>query len=76
TGALRQEFRELELLDEITSLMYTSKLPATICGDTRNNLIQAFCKWKGLQYVPKFVHPAIWWSKRDPLLESQIYDLK
>ena len=75
SGALRQEFRELELLDEIMSLMYTSKLPAAVCGDTRNNLIRAFREWKGLQYVPKIVHPAIRWSKRDPLLESQIYDL-
>ena len=63
SGALRQEFRELELLDEITSMMYTSKLPATVYGDTRNNIIQAFRKWKGLQYVPKLVHPAIRWSK-------------
>ncbi|KAF8808287.1 hypothetical protein BYT27DRAFT_7222963 [Phlegmacium glaucopus] len=61
--ALSQEFQELELLDEITSLMYTSKLLAMICSDTRNNLIQAFCKWKGLQYVPRFVRPAIQWSK-------------
>ena len=75
SGALRQEFRELELLDEIMSLMYTNKLPAAVCGDTRNNLIRAFREWKGLQYVPKILHPAIRWSKRDPLLESQIYDL-
>ena len=49
SGALRQEFRELELLDEITSITYASKLPLTVCGDTRNNLIKAFRKWKGLQ---------------------------
>ena len=76
SGALRQEFRELELLDEITSMRYEGKLPLTVSGDTRNNLIQAFRKWKGLQYVPKVVHPAIRWSKRDPLLESQVYELK
>ena len=76
SGALRQEFRELELLDEITSITYAGKLPATVCGDTRNNLIQAFRKWKGLQYVPRLVHPAIRWSKRDPLLESHVYELK
>lgn len=55
--------------------MYTGKLPATVCGDTRNNLIQTFRKWKGLQYVPKLVHPAIRRSKRDPLLESHVFDL-
>ena len=76
SGALRQEFRELELLDEITSVTYAGKLPATVCGDTRNDLIRAFREWKGLQYVPKLVHPAIRWSKRDPLLESHVYNLK
>jgi hypothetical protein len=44
SGALRQEFRELELLDKITSITYVGKLPATVCGDTRNDLIQAFRK--------------------------------
>jgi hypothetical protein len=34
SGALRQEFRELELLDEITRLHYTHKLPANVAGCT------------------------------------------
>jgi uncharacterized protein DUF6570/helitron helicase-like protein/PIF1-like helicase len=76
SGALRQEFRELELLDDITSVSYAGKLPATVCGVTRNNIIQAFRAWKGDQYVPKLVHPVIRWSKRDPLPESCVYDLK
>ena len=70
-GALRQEFRELELLDEITKTQYMGKLPPTVGGDTRNAVISSFWNWKGAQYVPNIVHPAIWWSKRDPLLESQ-----
>jgi hypothetical protein len=44
SGGLRQEFRELEILDEITSITYAGKLPVTVCGDTRNFLIQAFRK--------------------------------
>ena len=75
SGALRQEFHELELLEEIKSITYAGKLPATVCSDTRNNLIQAFCQWKGVQYVPNIVHPAIQWSKQDPLLETHVYDL-
>ena len=73
SGALRQEFRELELLDEITKTRYIGKLPLIVAGDTRNAIISSFRKWKGDQYVPKVVHPAIRWSKRDPLalLESQ-----
>ncbi|KDR79825.1 hypothetical protein GALMADRAFT_1360531 [Galerina marginata CBS 339.88] len=75
SGALRQEFRELEILDEITTLRYNTKLSVKVHGDTRNLLIKSFRESKGLQYVPKLVHSAIRWSKRDPLNESEIYDL-
>jgi hypothetical protein len=77
SGALRQEFRELELLDEITKSRFIGKLPPIVNGDTRNAVISSFRKWKGIQYVPEVVHPAIRWSKRDPLLETQAdsYDL-
>ena len=59
SGTLRQEFRELELLDEITLCRYLGKLQETVYGSTRNTLIAAFCKYKGIQYVPKQVHRAI-----------------
>ena len=75
SGALRQEFRELELLDEITSLRYAGKLPVTIMGDTRINVIVAFREWKGEQYVPQSVHASIRWSKHNPWLESKILNL-
>ena len=75
SGALRQEFRELELLDEITLCRYMGKLQDIVYGPTRNALIAAFRKCKGTQYVPKQVHRAIRWSKRDPLLETDVYDL-
>ena len=63
SGALRQEFRELELLDEITRLRYLRKLPALVDGDTRNHIIVAFREWKGEHYIPQSVHPSIRWSK-------------
>ena len=75
SGSLRQEFRELELLDEITRLRHLRKLPLTIAGDTRNNLICAFREWKGEQYVPHNVHPSIRWSKSSPWLESEVLKL-
>ena len=75
SGSLRQEFRELELLDEITRLRHLRKLPLTIAGDTRNNLISAFREWKGEQYVPHNVHPSIRWSKSSPWLESEVLKL-
>ena len=58
-GALRQEFRELELLDKITRLRYVGKLPANVSGNTRNDLITSFRSWKGNQYVPSlFTDPS------------------
>jgi hypothetical protein len=74
SGALRQEFRELELLDEITALNYSKKLHTTVVGESRGVLIKAFRKWKGENYNPKNIHKAIRWSKHDPLNESEIFD--
>jgi len=67
SGYLRQEFRELELLDEITKLRYGGKLPDHIQGNFRNPLIRAYQKWKGTDYVPPLTHPALTWSVKDPL---------
>ncbi|KAF8969122.1 hypothetical protein BDZ97DRAFT_1654173 [Flammula alnicola] len=75
SGALRQEFREIELLNDITWCRYMGKLPDTVNGPTRNAIIETFREWKGIRYVPKEVHRAIRWSKRDPLLESEVYDI-
>ena len=52
SGYLRQEFRELELLDEITKLRYEGKLPDHIQGKFRNLLIRAYQTWKGTNYIP------------------------
>jgi hypothetical protein len=75
SGALRQEFRELELLDEIMRLLYSRKLPGQITGDTRNNIIDTFRKWRCEQYIPQNVHSSIRWSKCSPWLESEVLDL-
>src|SRR5438034_5236418 len=42
SGYLRQEFRELELLDDITRLRYEAMLPENFEGDIRNTLIRKF----------------------------------
>ena len=68
SGALRQEFRDIELLDEITKLHYLGKLPSSVNGDRRNVLIHTFRQHIGLTYVPSTVHPSIKWSKKDPML--------
>jgi hypothetical protein len=75
SGALRQEFRDLELLDEITKLQYLGKLPGSVYGDRRNALIHTYRQHRGLTYVPNSVHHAIKWSKRDPMLDPIADDI-
>ena len=72
SGPLRQEFRELELLDNITTLIFNEKLPRKVAmGDRRNILIDQFREYKGKSYIPSTMHRAIRWSKSDPFLEWQ-----
>ncbi|KAM6491248.1 hypothetical protein JOM56_013487, partial [Amanita muscaria] len=67
SGALRQEFRALELLDHITCLRYRGKLPACVAGNIRKELIAGFRAWKGEHFIPQGVHKSIRWSKSDPI---------
>ena len=67
SGYLRQEFWELEILDEITTLRYNNLLPDCITGNRQNIVICQFQEWKGVNYVPKNVHTSIKWSKEDPI---------
>ncbi|KAI0346343.1 hypothetical protein BDW22DRAFT_1405228 [Trametopsis cervina] len=64
-GYLRQEFRELEILDEITKLKFDRKLPAGVGGMTRNHLISSYRKQKGSTYVPKTMPLSLKWSEND-----------
>lgn len=71
SGALRQEFRELELLDDITRLRYLGKLPKDMHdAEQRNTLISSYRTLKGDAYIPSSVHKAIKWCKGDPYLEA------
>jgi hypothetical protein len=65
SGHLRQEFRELEILDEITKLCYEGSLLDHINSNKHNVLIHQFQKWKGNDYVPSGVHADIRWDKHD-----------
>ena len=71
SGVLRQEFRELEILDDITMLRYNGKLPSSVAGVCRNDLISAFHRLKGEKYVPAKVHRAIRWKESDPFHLSE-----
>ncbi|KAJ3753344.1 hypothetical protein EV360DRAFT_53631 [Lentinula raphanica] len=71
SGALRREYRELELLDELTKLRFTNKLPSTVCGSTRKLLIETFLQWKGSQYLPVNIHSSIKSTPNDPYIIEQ-----
>ncbi|KZT27282.1 hypothetical protein NEOLEDRAFT_1036564, partial [Neolentinus lepideus HHB14362 ss-1] len=75
---LRQEFRELEILDHITDLRYHGILPAHIEGHQRNTLVQAYQMWKQNE-CPGNMHTAIQWDESNPfdlleLVENEIWN--
>jgi hypothetical protein len=63
-GYLRQEFRELELMDEITRLRFEDKLSPS---NLRNALIRQYQLLKGELYVPDVVPDTLKWTKSDPM---------
>ena len=66
----------MELLDEITRLRFHSQLVPEIYGHCRNTLIRQFRTWKGLNYTPENIHPAIKWSAQQPYpLEAEVQDI-
>jgi len=74
SGAFRQEFCKVEILDEITALDSEHKLHTTVVGKTWDKLVRAFREWKGHSCVPFHMHKAIWWSKCDPFEQSLALD--
>ncbi|KAJ6464410.1 hypothetical protein C8R45DRAFT_840437 [Mycena sanguinolenta] len=58
-GYLRQEFRELEILNEITRLRYEGLLPPQVHGDNRPELIMAFYASNKNPFELTDVHPAL-----------------
>ena len=56
---LRQEFRELEMLNDITMLRYNKKLPSSVVGVCRNDVISAFRFVKGDKYSGSQNHPNV-----------------
>ena len=59
TSSLRQEFRELELLDVITKMRWKETISSKVTGITRSELIHSFRKWKGEAYTPSTMHSAL-----------------
>jgi hypothetical protein len=71
---LRQEYRELELLDDISRLRYENELPDRVKGTTRNHLIFSYRQWKGEEFVPESVPINLRWSENDPFIVPEKAD--
>jgi hypothetical protein len=68
-GFLRQEFRELEILDQITRLRFEGTLPRSVTGIYRGQLIASYRAYKGKSNgEPDHFHEAI---KFDPKKDSK-----
>jgi hypothetical protein len=74
SGYLRQEFRELELLDEVTKLRFNNELPSGVGGLTRTHLIHSYRLKRGEKYMPKNMPDALRWSDRSPFTIADPFD--
>lgn len=61
SGYLRQEFGELELLDEITKLCFHGMLSEKVVGVTHSQLISLYCLFKGERYMPLSMPSPLQW---------------
>ncbi|KAI1785041.1 hypothetical protein LXA43DRAFT_900608, partial [Ganoderma leucocontextum] len=59
---LRREFQELKLLDYITALRSQGHLPSIVEGGCRGTLLKSFRNWKGHNFAPEGIHPALDWT--------------
>ena len=75
-GTLRQEFCELEILNEICKMRYDGVFPMHIDGHRCNILLHQFLLWKGTSYVLQQVHSAIRWSVSNPFVVKEVNDTK
>ncbi|KAK0502606.1 hypothetical protein EDD18DRAFT_1458732 [Armillaria luteobubalina] len=75
SGRLRQEFRELKMLDDITRKMYEGLLPVTVFGDTQYSVVQSYLSHVGIQYSPPNMDSALMWSTVQPFDMRDATDL-
>ena len=65
SGWLRQEFCDLEILNDITTRNVENNLHSSVTGTTQYTLIKAFCSVYGNSYIPQHVHNALRWSTNE-----------
>ena len=66
-GNLRQEFRELNLLDEITEMRYHGTLPSNVIHDMRSPTIRAYRLWsqRTFEDIHSDWHKALQWATEE-----------
>ncbi|KAJ7822237.1 hypothetical protein B0H13DRAFT_1659787 [Mycena leptocephala] len=76
SGYLRQELRELEILDEITKLRFEGRLPASVTGLYRRRLLRSYYAWKSDHRDPSHFHKAMRWNENmgPRVPEVTVYD--
>ena len=67
SGYLRQEFHELELLDEITKHKFNGTLSKKINGKLRNTILHEYRGLKGMAYCPNTVPAPLKWTTKNPM---------
>ncbi len=75
SGYLRQEFRELEILNTITKKAYEGRLPETVKGRLRNVIIKTYqnsSEYKSERDLSW--HPAIQWRPDELQLKTEVQD--
>ncbi len=76
SGHLRQEFRELEVLDDITKLRYESVLPNHGEWSSTQRCYNTIQTMEGDNYIPTKVHAALKWSHKSPFILGYCDDAK
>jgi len=62
---LRLEFRELEILDDITKMKVGGILHPSVYGENRTILIKNFKMWKGRDCRPQNMHQSLYIRDKD-----------
>jgi hypothetical protein len=77
SSQLRQEFRVLEILDEISRMKYDGEFPLELEFENRSDAISAYGKhFQDSAPCPNQVHPSLSWSQTDPLEKCQEWKVK
>ena len=70
SGFLRQEYRHLEIMDDITLMLHEGRLPFSPVADTRNQYIKQYQLAFGVRKNPSSIPAALTWDCLDLIAEE------